>query len=141
VEALAAAEAGQARQVEDRSPLGWRIRTWAVEARSVARVRNDPAASLDAQRREARLLRAAGQAAEQPLKDPSPWLGRGGSAPLRRWRAGQAVRAALFADPRTALYATLEQLRFLPGDPWTAIRTAALRVLRSGPPGATGRGG
>jgi Family of unknown function (DUF6461) len=47
MEALAAAEAGQARQVDDRSPLGWRIRTWAVEARIVARVRNDPAASLE----------------------------------------------------------------------------------------------
>jgi hypothetical protein len=132
VEALAAAEAGQARQVDDHSPLGWRIRIWAVEARIVERVRNDPSASLDAQRREASLLRAAGRAAEQPLKDPSPWLGRGGSALVLRWRAGQAVRAALFADPRTALYATLEQLRYLPGDPWMAIRAAVLRVLRSG---------
>ena len=41
-------------------------------------------------------------------------------------------RAALFADPRTALYATLERLRCLPGDRWTAIRAAALAVLRSG---------
>jgi hypothetical protein len=59
------------------------------------------------------------------------------------WRAGQAVRAALFADPRTALYATLEQLRYLPGDPWMIIRAAALGVLWSGsaagPPGATDR--
>jgi hypothetical protein len=140
VEALAAAEAGQARQVDDHSPLGWRIRTWEVEARIVARVRNDPAASLDAQRREANLLRAAGRAAGQPLQDPSPWLGRGGSALLLRSAVGQAVRAALFADPRTALYATLERLRYLPGDPWMAIRTAVLGVLRSGPPGATGRG-
>jgi len=60
-----------------------------------------------------------------------------------RWRAGQAVRAALFADPRTALYATLEKLRHLPGDPWMVIRAAALAVLQSGsaagPPGATDR--
>jgi hypothetical protein len=143
VEALAAAEAGQARQVDDHSPLGWRIRTWAVEARVVARVRNDPFASLDAQRREASLLGAAGRAAEQPLKDPSPWLGRSGSALLLRWRAGQAVRAALFADPHTALYATLEKVRYLPGDPWMMIRAAALAVLQSGsaagPPGATDR--
>jgi hypothetical protein len=143
VEALAAAEAGQARQVDDHSPLGWRIRTWEVEARIVARVRNDPFASLDAQRREASLLGAAGQAVARPLKDPSPWLGRGASALLLRWRAGQAVRAALFADPRTALYATLERLRYLPGDPWMVIRAAALGVLRSGsaagPPGATDR--
>jgi hypothetical protein len=132
VEALAAAQAGQARQVHDHSPLGWRIRTWAVEARIADRVRNDPRASLDAQRIEANLLRAAGRAAEQPLKDPSPWLGHSGSALLLRWRAGQAVRAALFADPRTALYATLEKLRYLPGDPWMAIRAAALEVLRSG---------
>jgi Family of unknown function (DUF6461) len=132
VEALAAAQAGQARQVHDHSPLGWRIRTWAVQARIADRVRNDPRASLDAQRIEANLLRAAGRAADQPLKDPSLWLGRSGSALLLRWRAGQAVRAALFADPRAALYATLEQLRYLPGDPWMAIRAAALGVLRSG---------
>jgi hypothetical protein len=133
VEALAAAEAGQARQVDDHSPLGWRIRTWAVEAAIPGRLRNDPSASLDAQRRKARLLRAAGRAAEQqPLKDPSPWLGRAGSTLVLRWRAGQAVRAALFADPRTAIHATLEKLRYLPGDPWMAIRAAALGVLRSG---------
>jgi hypothetical protein len=106
-------------------------------------VRNDPRASLDAQRREASLLRAAGRAARQPLKDPSPWLARGGSALLVRWRAGQAVRSALFADPRTALYATLEQLRYLPGDPWLAVRAAALGVLQSGstagPPDAADR--
>jgi hypothetical protein len=141
VEALAAAQAGQARQVHDHSPLGWRIRTWAVEARIADRVRNDPRASLDAQRIEASLLGAAGQAAEQSLEDPSPWLGRSGSALLLRWRAGQAVRAALFADPRTALYATFEQLRSLPGDPWMVIRAAALAVLQSasaaGPPNAT----
>jgi Family of unknown function (DUF6461) len=142
VEALAAARAGHARQVDDHSPLGWRIRTWAVEARICDRVLNDPRASLDAQRIEATLLRAAGRAAEQPLRDPSPWLGRSGSALLLRWRAGQAVRAALFADPRTALYATLEQLRYLPGDPWMVIRAAALGVLWSGsapgPPDAAG---
>jgi len=40
-------------------------------------VRNDPRASLEAQRIEARLFRAAGRAAERPLKDASPWLGRG----------------------------------------------------------------
>jgi hypothetical protein len=141
VEALAAAEAGQARQVDVHSPLGWRIRGWAVEVRIAERVRNDPSASLDAQRTKASLLHAAGLAAEQPLKDPSPWLGRAGSALLLRWRAGQAVRAALFADPHTALYATLEQLRYLPGDPWMAIRAAALVGLRSGsaagPLGAT----
>jgi hypothetical protein len=60
-----------------------------------------------------------------------------------RWRAGQAVRAALFADPRTALYATLEQLRRLPGDPWPGIRAAALAVLQpgsaAGPPDAVDR--
>jgi len=59
--------------------------------------------------------------------DPGNW-----SALVLRWRAGQAVRTALFADPRIALYATLEQLRYLPGDPWMAIRAAALGVLRSG---------
>jgi Family of unknown function (DUF6461) len=143
VEALAVAEAGQARQVDDPSPLGWRIRTWAVEVRVAERVRNDPRASLDAQQREASLLRAAGRPAERPPKDPSPWLGRGWTALVLRWRAGQAVRAALFGDPRTAIYATLEQLRYLPGDPWLGIRAAALKVLRSGgvagPPGATDR--
>ena len=143
VEALAAAEAGQARRVDDHSPLGWCIRTWEAETRIVGRVRNDPFASLDAQRREARLLPAAGRAVVQPLKDPSPWLGHSGSALLPRWRAGQAVRAALFADPRTALYATLEQLRYLPGDPWMVVRAAALGGLRpgsvAGPPGATDR--
>jgi hypothetical protein len=84
-----------------------------------------------------------GRAAEQPLKDPSLWLGRGWSALLLRWRAGQAVRAALFADPRTAIYATLEKLRYLPGDPWMVARAAALGVLQSGsvagPPDATNR--
>lgn len=109
-----------------------------MEVRIAERVRNDPSASLDAQRREASLLRAAGRAAGQPLKDPSPWLGRNWAALALRWRAAQAVRAALFADPRTALYATLEQLRYLPGDPWPAIRAAAFGVLRptsaAGPP-------
>jgi hypothetical protein len=143
VEALAAADAGQARQVDDHAPLGLRIRTWAVEVRIAERVRNDPRVSLEAQRREASLLGAAGQAAARPPKDPSPWLGRNWDALVLRWRAGQAVRAALFADPRTALYATLEQLRSLPGDPWLAIRAAALGVLRSGggagPPDAVDR--
>jgi hypothetical protein len=143
VEALAAAEAGQACQVDDHSPLGWRIRSWAVEARIAERVRNDSSASLDAQGSEASLLRAAGRAAEQPRKGPSPWLGRGWSALLLRWHAGQAVRAALFADPRTALYATLKNLRYLPGHPWMAVRAAALGVLQSGgaagPPDATDR--
>jgi Family of unknown function (DUF6461) len=143
VEAMAAAEAGQVREVDDHSPLGWRIRTWGVETRIIGRVQNDPLASLDAQRREARLLQAAGRAVPQPLKDPSPWLGHSGSALVLRWRAGQAVRAALFADPRTALYATLEQLRHLPGDAWMVLRAAALGVLRpgsvAGPPGATDR--
>jgi hypothetical protein len=91
VEAPAAAEAGQARQVDDHSPLGWRIRSWAVEARIAERVRNDPSASLDAQRSAATLHRAAGRAAAQLLKDPSPWLGRSGSALLLRvagWAGG-----------------------------------------------------
>jgi Family of unknown function (DUF6461) len=131
-EALAAAEAGQARQVEDHSLLGWRIREWTVEVQIAGQVLNDPLASLEAQQREASLLRQAGRAAERPLKDPTPWLGRNRDALVLRWRAGQAVRAALFADPRTALYATLEQVRYLPGDPWMAIRAAVLGVLRSG---------
>jgi hypothetical protein len=101
---LAVAEAGQARQVDDHSPLGWRIRTWTVEVRMAERARNDPSATLAAQQREARLL-----------------------------------RAALFADPRTALYATLELLRYLPGDSWMAIRTAVAAVLQSG--SAAGRPG
>jgi hypothetical protein len=143
VAALAAAEAGQARQVDDHSPLGWRIRTWAVEVRIAERVRNDPHGSLDAQQQAARLLRAAGLAAGPPPTDPSPWLGRNWSALALRWRAGQAVRAALFPDPRTALYATLEQLRSLPDDPWPGVRAAALAVLQSGgetgPPDAVDR--
>jgi hypothetical protein len=130
-DALAAAEAGQARQVDDHSPLGWRIRTWTVEVRMAERARNDPSATLDAQQREARLLRAAGRPAPQPPKDPSPWLGHNWAALVLRWRAGQAVRAALFADPRTALYATLELLRYLPGDSWMAIRTAVAAVLHA----------
>jgi hypothetical protein len=142
VEALVAAEAGQARQIDDHAPLGWRIRSWAVEVRIAERVRSDPSASLEAQQSEASLRRAAGLA-ERPLIDPSPWLGPGWSALVLRWRAGEAVRAALFADPRTALYATLEQLRYLPGDPWMTIRAAALGVLWSGsaagPPGASDR--
>jgi Family of unknown function (DUF6461) len=143
VEALAAAQAGQARKVDDQSALGWRIRTWAVEVKIAERVRNDPLASLAAQQRETSLLRAAGRAPAQPPKDPSPWLGRGWSQRVLRWRAGQAVRAALFADPRTAVYATLEQLRYLPGDPWMAVRGAALAALHSGsaagPPEAVDR--
>jgi Family of unknown function (DUF6461) len=140
-EALAAAEAGQDRQVDDHSPLGWRIRSWAREVRIAERVRSDPSASLEAQQREASLRSAAGLA-ERSLPDLSPWLGPGWQALTLRWRAGHAVRAALFADPRTALYATLEQLRYLPGDPWPAIRAAALTVLRSGttdPPDAVDR--
>jgi Family of unknown function (DUF6461) len=142
VEALAAAEAGQARQIDDHCLLGWRIRSWAVEVRIAERVRSDPSASLEAQQREASLRRAAGLA-ERPLTDPSPWLGPGWSALVLRWRAGEAVRAALFADPRTALYATLEQLHYLPGDPWMTIRAATIGVLWSGsaagPPGASDR--
>jgi Family of unknown function (DUF6461) len=137
--ALAAAEAGQALVVGDHSALGWRIRTWDVEVRVGGWVANDPSASLEAQRREADLLRAAGQAADRPLKDPSPWLGPNWSALVLRWRAGQAVRAALFADPRTALYATLEQLRHLPGDPWPGIRAEALARLGGRGPAVPGR--
>lgn len=101
--------------------------------RIAERVRNDPSASLDAQQREASLLRAAGRpggsaAAQGPVPVAGPQL----AALVLRWRAGQAVRAALFADPRTALYATLEQLRYLPGDSWMAIRTAVAAVLQSG---------
>jgi Family of unknown function (DUF6461) len=131
MEALAAAESGAARQVDDHSPLGWRIRRSDVEVNVVGRVLNDPFASLDAQRREASLLEAAGRAAPPPV-DPSPWQGASADALILRWRAGQAVRAALFDDPRTALYATLEQVRHLPGDPWPAIRAATLAALRAG---------
>lgn len=135
--AVAAAEAGQARPVDDHSPLGWRIRTWDAEVRVAGQVANDSSASLEAQRREASLRRAAGQAADRPLKDPSPWLGPNRDALLLRWRAGEAVRAALFPDPRTALYATLEQLRHLPGDPWPDVRAEALaRLGQPGPPAA-----
>jgi hypothetical protein len=141
-EALAAAEAGQARPAGDHSPLGRRIRAWAVEADIADQVRNDSAAPLDAQLRENHLRRAAGLA-ERPLTDPSPWQGRAGSVLLLRWRAGQAARAALFPDPRTAIWATLESLRHLPGDPWPAIRAAALAALRAGgpagPPAPPGR--
>jgi Family of unknown function (DUF6461) len=130
MEALAAAEAGQAVPVDDHSPLGWRIRRSGVESNIVGRVLNDSSASLDAQRREASLLQAVGRAAP-PLVDPSPWTGASVAAVMLRWRAGQAVRAALFDDPRTALYATLEQVRYLPGDPWVATRAAALAALRA----------
>jgi hypothetical protein len=127
-EALAAAEAGQTSEVGDGSPLGWRIRAWAVEAEVAWRVRNDPSASLSAQQAHANLLHASGRGPAPPLKDPSPWL-----APERA--------AALFADPHTAVSATLEQLRYLPA--WTAIRAATLTVLQPGstadPPDATGR--
>jgi hypothetical protein len=139
--ALAAAEAGQARPVDDHSPLGRRVRGWAVEARIVGQVRNDPSASLDAQRREAELLRAAGRPPARPLEDPASWLGEAGAGLVVRWCAGQAVRAALFTDPRTALYATLERLRHLPGDPWPVVRAEALAVLRSGGGGGPARGG
>jgi hypothetical protein len=132
VEALAAAEAGQSYQVDDHSPLGWRIRTWAVEASIASRVRNDPSASLSAQQAHANLLRASGRVPQAPLKDPSPWL-----EPQRvraRWlrlAAAQVVRAALLADPRAAIHATLEKLRYLPGDPW-AVHAAVVAVLQSG---------
>jgi Family of unknown function (DUF6461) len=143
MEALAAAEADQVRPVDDHSPLGWRIRSWIREVRIAERVRGDPPASLEAQQREASQHRAVGQTVERPLFDPSPWLGPGWTGLVLRWRAGQAVRAALFANPRTALYATLEQLRYLPGDPWMTIRAAALAVLRSSraasPPDAVDR--
>lgn len=111
--------------------MGWRIRTWAVETTIADRVLNDPRAPLDAQLRNANLLRDSGLVPEAPLKDPSQWLGRSGSALRLRSAAVQAVRAALFADPRTAIYATLEKLRYLPGNPWAALRAAALAVLQS----------
>jgi hypothetical protein len=137
VEALAAAEADQAHPVDDHSPLGWHLRSWAVDVRIAERARTDPTASPDAQQQQARLLLAAGQ---PPPKDPSPRLGHDWSALVLRWRAGQALRAALFTDPRTALYATLEQLRHLPGDSWVTMRATALAVLRSGrPPAAADR--
>jgi hypothetical protein len=132
-EALAAAETGQPHHVDDHSPLGWRTRTWAVEARIAGRMRNDSSASLWAQQAHANLLRASGRAPVAPLIDPSPWL-----EPQRvraRWlrlAAAQAVRAALFADPRGAVSATLGQLRHLPDDAWTAVRAATLAVLQPG---------
>jgi uncharacterized protein DUF6461 len=132
-EALAAAAAGQARPVGDHAPLGRRIRAWAVEADVADQLRNDPAAPLHAQLRDNHLRRLVGEP-ERPLVDPSPWQGRAGLALLLRWRAGQAARAALFPDSRTAVWATLETLRHLPGDPWPAIRAAALAALRTGGP-------
>jgi Family of unknown function (DUF6461) len=141
-DALAAAEAGQARQVGDPSRLGWRIRAWAVAVETAWRVRNDPSASLHAQQARTRLLQAIGQGPAPPIKDPSPWLAPERVAALRlRLAAVQALRAALFADPHTAVLATLEHLRYLPA--WTAIRTATLAVLTAGstavPPEATDR--
>jgi hypothetical protein len=139
-EALAAAEAGQALPVGDASALGRRIRTWAVEAAIPGRLRNDPAASLDAQRRHANLLGAAGQLPRPAPEDPSRWLApQGVDALRRRSLAAQAVRAALFADPRTAVSATLEQLRYLPGDSWPGIRASALARLRRRDAPAAGR--
>ena len=138
-EALAAAEAGQALPVGDHSALGRRIRTWAVEAAILGRLRNDPAASLDAQRRHANLLGAAGQPRPVP-EDPSRWLTpQRVDALRRRSLAAQAVRAALFADPRPAVSATLEQLRYLPGDSWAGIRASALARLRRRDAPAAGR--
>jgi Family of unknown function (DUF6461) len=128
-ETLAAARAGRARPVDDRSPLGRRIRDWEVAARVRDRVLNDASASLDAQAREARLRRAAGLPADRPGKDPSPWLGEAGLLLVARWRAGLAVRAALLADPGTAASATLEQLRIVAGDRWPPVRAEALAVL------------
>ena len=140
VEALAAAEAGQARRVGDTSPLGWRIRTWALEAEIAWRVRNDPSASRAAQQASARLLQVSGRGPAPPLKDPAPWLAPERVAALRlRLAAVQALRAALLADPHTAVAATLEHLRYLPA--WTAIRAATLGILAPGgtavPPDAT----
>lgn len=130
VEALTAAEAGHARVIDDHSPLGWRIRTWTAEVRTAERMRAE-APSLDQQERRNALDRTAGQPV-RPLKDPSPWLGANARALRARRRAGQAVRAALLADSRTALYATLDQVR-TPADQWPQIRAAVLEVLRSGP--------
>jgi hypothetical protein len=139
-EALAAAEAGQALPVGDASALGRRIRTWAVEAAIPGRLRNDPAASLDAQRRHANLLGAAGQLPRPAPEDPSRWLTpQRVDALRRRSLAAQAVRAALFADPRPAVSATLEQLRYLPGDSWAGIRASALARLRRRDAPAAGR--
>lgn len=90
------------------------------------RVGNDPSASLSAQQAHANLLHASGRGPAPPLKDPSPWLAPERVGALRlRLAAVQALRAALFADPHTAVSATLEQLRYLPA--WTAIRAATLR--------------
>jgi hypothetical protein len=131
VEALAAAEAGQARQVGDTSPLGWWIRTLTVEAETARRVRNDPSASLHSQQARTRLLQATGQGPAPPLKDPSPWLAPPRVAGLRlRLAAVQALRAALFTDPYVAVSATLEHLHYLPA--WTAIRAATRAVLEPG---------
>ena len=65
------------------------------------------------------------------------WSQQAGRVRLRS-AAGLAVRAALFADPRTAAYAALGELRHLPDGLWTETRAAALVVLQSedtaGPP-------
>jgi hypothetical protein len=77
VEALAVAEAGQAHRVDDHSLLGWRIRTWGVEVRIADRVRNDPSASLEAQRRTASLLRAGGLPSSRSRTRPYGWAAAG----------------------------------------------------------------
>ena len=126
--------------------------------RSSARRSRRPRRRLDGRRRPPRPARRSSSRGSTmtrwwPRRWPPPRPGRpsrsattrrwaGASAP-GRWRrrslAAQAVRAALFADPRTAVSATLEQLRYLPGDSWAGIRASALARLRRRDAPAAGR--
>jgi hypothetical protein len=121
--ALAVAEAGQARRVGDGSPLGWRIRSLAVEAEVVSRVRNDPSAvaGLTAGPREAAPSERAGPgtAAQGPLALAGAAAGRDAAATLGcgPGAARRAVRRPAHRRLRHARTAPLPTGRRVDGNP------------------------
>jgi hypothetical protein len=95
-----------------------------LAAAQIAPLLNDPPASFSPGRRGRGVGRGhrpgrAGRAAQSAA-----------TAARQAVRLAQLDHDPVVADPRTALSATLERVRHLPGDPWMAIRAAALGVLR-----------
>lgn len=114
-EALDAAASGEARDVTDETDLGRLIRSWDALA-NAARLHAEPT--------------SAGSQENQP-DGITPRLGSEWQALASRWRAGLAIRSALYADAHTAVGEVLtELLAHWPGVRPAGERQRVLDVLR-----------